>query len=67
MSQPPASSPQPSPPPAAAGAPPVQRQFVNFAFYRLDPAVRHLPDQEKWRLRSEFLKLVRQAMILKGP
>src|SRR3954453_11796051 len=54
---------QPSPTPApatgaaAAAPPPVQRQFVNFAFYKLDPAIRHLPDQEKWRLRSEFLKL----------
>src|SRR4051812_35210181 len=49
----PASSPQP----AQSSAPQIQRQFVNFAFYKLDPAIRRLPDQEKWRARSEFLKL----------
>jgi len=36
--------------------PAVQRQFVNFAFYRIDPSVRHLPDEQKWQARSEFLK-----------
>src|SRR5687768_10058421 len=46
---------QPSQP--AAAAPPIQRQFVNFAFFKIDRAMRHLPDQEKWRARSEFLKL----------
>jgi chlorite dismutase len=38
-------------------APAVQRQFVNFSFFKIDPAIRRLPDQEKWRARSEFLKL----------
>jgi chlorite dismutase len=42
---------------SAAAPPAIQRQFVNFAFYRLDPAFRRLPDQEKWRARSEFLKM----------
>jgi chlorite dismutase len=37
-------------------APPVQRQFVNFSFYRIDPAIRQLPDEQKWQARSEFLK-----------
>src|SRR5688500_6206184 len=36
--------------------PQIQRQFVNFAFFKINPAIRHLPDQEKWRARSEFLK-----------
>jgi chlorite dismutase len=52
MSQPTTHGSQP-----AAGAPAIQRQFVNFAFYKIDPAIRHLPDQEKWQARSEFLKL----------
>src|SRR6266516_3973879 len=45
-------------PAAAAGsaAPAVQRQFVNFSFYRIDPAIRQLPDEQKWQARSEFLK-----------
>src|SRR3954451_23320848 len=53
----PSTTPAPATGAAAAAPPPVQRQFVNFAFYKLDPAIRHLPDQEKWRARSEFLKL----------
>lgn len=59
MSQP--HSHAPSTGPAQGGppsnAPAIQRQFVNFSFYRLDPSFRRLPDQEKWRARSEFLKL----------
>lgn len=39
------------------GGPALARQFVNFAFYKLDPAVRRLDDHEKIQLRSEFLKL----------
>jgi len=45
MSQPPAAGPQ------------IQRQFVNFAAYKLDPAFRRLDDHEKIQARSEFLKL----------
>jgi chlorite dismutase len=45
---------QPAPSPGAAA---IQRQFVNFAFFRIDPSIRHLPDTEKWEARSEFLKL----------
>ncbi|HEX8915333.1 MAG TPA: chlorite dismutase family protein [Humisphaera sp.] len=41
----------------AGGAPSVARQFVNFAFYKLDPAFRRLDDHEKFQARSEFLKL----------
>jgi chlorite dismutase len=40
----------------APAGPPVQRQFVNFAFYKIDPAIRQLPDEQKWQARSEFLK-----------
>src|SRR3982751_2924339 len=43
--------------PATGGGPAVQRQFVNFAFYKLDPAFRRLNDHEKLQARSEFLKL----------
>jgi len=43
--------------PTNPAAPQVQRQFVSFAFFKVDPAIRRLPDQEKWEARSEFLKL----------
>jgi chlorite dismutase len=44
-------------PAAAAGGPAISRQFVNFGFYKLDPAFRRLSDHEKLQARSEFLKL----------
>jgi chlorite dismutase len=47
---------QPSPTAAASTAPAIQRQFVNFAFYRLDPAFRRLADDQKWQARSAFIK-----------
>jgi chlorite dismutase len=53
----PAPSATPSAAPSAGGPPQIQRQFVNFACFKIDPAIRRLPDQEKWRARSEFLKL----------
>jgi chlorite dismutase len=60
MSQPstPTSTPTPSgrPQHAGGGGPAIQRQFVSFAFFKVDPSIRRLPDQEKWELRSEFLK-----------
>src|SRR5438034_10107292 len=43
--------------PAQGSAPAVQRQFVNFAFYKLDPAFRRLGDHEKFQARSEFLEV----------
>ncbi|MDB5290071.1 MAG: chlorite dismutase [Phycisphaerales bacterium] len=49
--------PQPTGQPQPAGGPIVQRQFVNFAFYKLDPAFRRLNDHEKIQARSEFLCL----------
>jgi chlorite dismutase len=33
----------------------VQRQFVNFAFYRVDPAIRRLDEHARLQIRSEFL------------
>ena len=46
--------------PAQGGAPAVQRQFVNFSFYKLDPAFRRLGDHEKIQARSEFLNVFQQ-------
>lgn len=37
--------------------PGIQRQFVNFAFYKLDPAFRRLGVQDKSAARAEFLEL----------
>src|SRR5436305_8715320 len=45
---------------APAAGPPIQRQFVNFAFFKLDPAFRRLDDHEKIQARSEFLKQFQQ-------
>jgi chlorite dismutase len=44
---------------APAGAP-VVRQFVNFAFFKLDPAFRRLPATEKEQARGELLEIVDQ-------
>jgi chlorite dismutase len=41
----------------ATAAPAVQRQFVNFAFYKLDPEFRRQSEHEKIQARSEFLSL----------
>lgn len=43
--------------PQGTGGPAIQRQFVNFGFYKLDPAFRRLPSDEKRRAREEFLSL----------
>jgi chlorite dismutase len=53
---------QPSSRPAATGEapPPVQRQMVNFAFFKLDPSFRRLTDHEKLQARSEFATVVNQ-------
>lgn len=37
---------------------PDQRQFVNFAFYKLDPDFRRLPAEEKQRAKAEFAEAV---------
>ena len=59
-------APQPAGRPAATGGPQVQRQFVNFAFYKLDPAFRRLSAEEKQAAREEFLAAAtprREGMI----
>jgi chlorite dismutase len=38
-------------------APQIQRQFVNFSFYKLDPSFRRLTDDEKREARDEFTSL----------
>ena len=45
------------PQPAATTGPQIQRQFVSFACYKLDPAFRRLSDQEKSAAREEFVSL----------
>lgn len=45
---------------AAHGGPQIQRQFVNFAFFKLDPAFRRLSSEEKQRAREEFIGLFSQ-------
>jgi chlorite dismutase len=40
------------------GAPTVQRQFVNFAFYKLDAAIRRLSGDERRAAREEFIAAV---------
>jgi chlorite dismutase len=44
--------------PEGSSTPSLQRQFVNFAFFQLDPALRRLNDHDKLQVRSEFLKLM---------
>src|SRR5690606_33724274 len=41
--------------PAGGTGPAVQRQFVSFSFYQLDPAFRRLPHAQKQAARDEFL------------
>jgi chlorite dismutase len=38
--------------------PAIRRQFVNFLFYKVDPAWRRLPDAERARGRAEFRETV---------
>jgi chlorite dismutase len=56
----PGARPHGAPAGAHESAPAVQRQFVNFSFYKLDPAFRRLGDHEKIQARSEFLKVFQQ-------
>jgi chlorite dismutase len=44
--------------PQDPNAPQIQRQMVNFAFYKLDPAFRRLSDHDKLQARSEFATVV---------
>src|SRR5579883_3404240 len=49
------SSETPSPNTAAASAP---RQFVNYAFFKVDPAWRRLPAEQRQADKEEFAKVV---------
>ncbi len=42
--------------PVTPGAPAAARQFVNFAFYKLDPAFRRLPEPERAAAKKEALE-----------
>jgi chlorite dismutase len=46
--------------PAGATGPAVQRQFVNFGFFKLDPAFRRLSAEQKQQAREEFRQLFAQ-------
>ena len=47
---------RPSGAPQGAGGPAIQRQMVNFAFFKLDPAFRRLNDHDK--LQADYTALV---------
>lgn len=49
---------RPATPPAPSDAPVVHRQFVSFAFYKLDPAFRRLSESEKSAVRTEFAAVI---------
>lgn len=45
--------------PEQTPAPPTtRRQYVNFAFYKVDPAWRRLPESERTKGKQEFLRAV---------
>jgi chlorite dismutase len=60
-----ATSPPASPAPQGQSRPaqatPIQRQFVNFAFFKLDPAFRRLDTGEKEAARAEFSQVMSQS------
>ncbi|HUB25113.1 MAG TPA: chlorite dismutase family protein [Tepidisphaeraceae bacterium] len=43
--------------PRQSSGPPIARQFVNFSYYKLDPAFRRLPAEQKEQARAEFLRI----------
>jgi chlorite dismutase len=47
-----------APRPATHAQPAIQRQFVNFAFFKLDPAFRRLGANEKQQAREEFVGVI---------
>ena len=58
--------PSPEARPQTAAGPAIQRQFVNFAFYKLDPAFRRLAENEKREAKQEFAAVInerRQGLI----
>jgi chlorite dismutase len=44
----------------AAGETPVQRQYVSFLFYKLDPAFRRLPQEERDKGMQEFIDVLEE-------
>ena len=56
----PSGRPQGAPQGTGGGGPAIQRQFVNFAFFKVDPALRRLSDHDKIQARSEFLGTFQQ-------
>lgn len=51
-------TPTAAPTPATAAKAPTRRQYVRFAFYRVDPAWRRLPEADRARGQAEFLALI---------
>ena len=47
------STPEQAPAPQAS-----KRQYINFAFYKIDPAWRRLPESERTKGKQEFLRAV---------
>jgi len=45
---------------ANGGEPPVQRQYVSFTFYKLDPAFRRLPKEERDKSMKEFIDVLEE-------
>ncbi len=46
--------------PQQSSQPPQRRQFCNFVFYRVDPAWRRLPEDERTRGKQEFIRAVEE-------
>src|SRR5688572_17081866 len=57
-----ATRPQTSGRPAHTEGPPIQRQFVNFACYKMDPSFRRLSSTVKDEARQEFLRVVNEKI-----
>ena len=41
----------------------IKRQFVNFAFYKLDPSFRRLPKERKEAAKKNFLTCLKSMML----
>ncbi len=54
----PTAAPTAAPTSATAAKAPTRRQYVRFAFYRVDPAWRRLPEADRERGYAEFLALI---------
>jgi chlorite dismutase len=44
----------------ASAEQPAKRQFVNFAFYKVDPAWRRLPESERTQAKQEFARVIEE-------